>query len=110
MRKISCGIIGFGFIGPHHLDAIRRLGFVEVMAICTQHPDQAREKASRFHVPKSYADYRELLEDRNIEVVDVVTPTYLHHPIALAALAKGKHVIVDKPMALTAACRTCPAV
>jgi predicted dehydrogenase len=85
------------------LDAIRRLGFVEVTAICTQHADRAREKANRFHVGNSYADYRELLEDPNIEVVDVATPPYLNHPIALAALAKGKHLIVDKPMALTAA-------
>jgi predicted dehydrogenase len=102
MRKINCGIVGFGFIGPHHLDAMRRLGFVEVTAICTQHAEQTREKAKRFNVTKAYADYRELLEDPAIEVVDVVTPTYLHHPIALAALAKGKHVIVDKPMAVTA--------
>jgi predicted dehydrogenase len=102
MRKIRCGIIGFGFVGPHHLDAMRRLGFVEVTTICTQHVDQAGEKARRFHVPKACGDYHDLLDDPEIEVVDVVTPTHLHHPIALAALAKGKHVIVDKPLALTA--------
>jgi predicted dehydrogenase len=82
---------------------MRRLGFVEVTAICTQHAAQAAEKAARFHVPKSYGDYRELMADPDIDVVDVATPTHMHHPIALAALSSGKHVIVDKPMALNAA-------
>ncbi|HEX3988587.1 MAG TPA: Gfo/Idh/MocA family oxidoreductase, partial [Verrucomicrobiae bacterium] len=103
MRKIRCGIIGFGFVGPHHLDAIRRLGFVEVTTICTQRADQAAEKAHQHNVPNSCGDYRELLADPDIEVVDIVTPTHVHHPIALAALEHGKHVIVDKPMALNAA-------
>jgi predicted dehydrogenase len=81
---------------------MRRLGFVDVTTICTQHADQAKEKAERFHVPKACGDYHEILEDPEIEVVDIVTPTHLHHPIALEALAKGKHVIVDKPLALNA--------
>jgi predicted dehydrogenase len=103
MGAIRCGIVGFGFVGPHHLDAMRRLGFVEVTAVCTQHAEQAAEKAKQFHVPKAYGDYRELLADPEIDVVDIVTPTCMHHPIALAALSSGKHVIVDKPMALNAA-------
>lgn len=102
MRKLRCGIIGFGFVGPHHLDAIRRLGFVEVKAICTQNAGEAREKAARFHIAEAWDDYHKLLDDPEIEVIDVATPTHLHHPIALAALAKGKHVIVDKPMSLSA--------
>jgi predicted dehydrogenase len=103
MKHLRCGIIGFGFIGPHHADAIRRLGFVEVSAICTGHADEARQKAARFHIPKAYATYEELLDDSSIDVVDIVTPTYLHRRIALAAIARGKHVIVDKPLAMTAA-------
>jgi predicted dehydrogenase len=103
MRKIRCGIIGFGFVGPHHLDAIRRLGFVEVAAICTQNAEHAAVKARQHHVAKSFGDYRKLLADPEIEVVDIVTPTHMHHPIALASINSGKHVIVDKPMALNAA-------
>jgi len=103
MRRLRCGIIGFGFVGLHHLDAIRRLGFVDVTALCTHHASEAREKARRHHVPKSYGDYRELLADPEIDVLDVVTPTHMHHPIALEALRSGKHVVVDKPLALTAA-------
>jgi predicted dehydrogenase len=102
MRRLRCGLIGFGFVGPHHLDAIRRLGFVDVTTICTQHADQAREKANRHHVPQVCANYQELLADPEIDVVDIVTPTHLHHPLALAVLRSGKHVIVDKPMALSA--------
>lgn len=102
MRRVRCGLIGFGFIGPHHLDAIRRLGFVDVVGLCTGHAQQAQEKAKGHHVPKAYGNYQDLLADPEIEVVDIVTPTHLHHPIAMAALARGKHVIVDKPMALDA--------
>ncbi|MGO8701722.1 MAG: Gfo/Idh/MocA family protein [Limisphaerales bacterium] len=102
MRRLRCGLIGFGFVGPHHLDAIRRLGFVDVTTLCTQHADQAREKANRQHVPKVCANYQELLADPEIDVVDIVTPTHLHHPLALAVLRSGKHVLVDKPMALSA--------
>lgn len=103
MKHLRCGLVGFGFIGPHHADAIRRLGFVEVAAICTDDMEVTCEKAKLYHIPKAYATYQELLDDPDIDVVDIVTPTYLHHPIALAAIARGKHVIVDKPLAITAA-------
>lgn len=102
MKKLRLGIVGFGFIGPHHLDAIRRLGFAEVTALSTISDEDARARAAQYHVPKSTGDWRRLVEDPDIDVVDVATPTHLHAPVALAALAAGKHVIVDKPMALDA--------
>ena len=102
MRKVKCGIVGFGFIGPHHAEAMRRLGFVEVAAVCSNEP-ATREKAARLHIPKFYDSYEELIADPEIDVVDVATPTYLHHPVAMAAMARGKHVIVDKPLATTSA-------
>jgi predicted dehydrogenase len=101
MKKLRVGIVGFGFIGPHHLDAIRRLGFADVVAIATSSSRAAREKAEQHFVPKSYGDWRELVADPEVDVVDIATPTHLHAPIALAAIAAGKHVIVDKPMALS---------
>jgi predicted dehydrogenase len=101
VNKLRVGIIGFGFIGPHHLDAIRRLGFAEVTAIATSSATAARAKAKQHFVEKAYGDWRELIADPEIDVVDIATPTHLHAPIALAAIAAGKHVIVDKPMALT---------
>jgi predicted dehydrogenase len=101
MKKLRVGIVGFGFIGPHHLDAIRRLGFAEVTAIATSSSRAAREKAALHFVEKSYGKWTDLVADPEIDVIDVATPTHLHAPIALAAIAAGKHVIVDKPMALS---------
>lgn len=103
MRKLRVGLIGFGFVGPHHLDAIRRLGFADVTAIATTSEKSARAKAEQHLVAKGYGDWRRLIADPEIDVVDIATPTHLHRPLALAAIQAGKHVIVDKPMALTSA-------
>lgn len=101
MKKLRVGIVGFGFIGPHHLDAIRRLGFAEVTAIATSSAAGAKAKARDHFIEKSCGDWRDLVADPDIDVVDIATPTHLHEPIALAAVKAGKHVIVDKPMSLT---------
>jgi predicted dehydrogenase len=79
---------------------MRRLGFVEVAAVCSNEP-ATREKAARLHIPRFYDNYEDLIADPEIDVVDIATPTYLHHPIAMAAMSRGKHVIVDKPLATT---------
>ena len=101
MQRIRCGLVGFGFIGPHHAEAISRLGFAEVVAVCSPRPEIARLKAGRFGIARVYERYEDLITDPEIDVVDIVTPTRHHCPIALAAIAAGKHVIVDKPLALT---------
>jgi predicted dehydrogenase len=101
MAKIlRCGIAGFGFIGPHHADAMRRLGFIEVAGICTSEPASARRKAEQFGIPRAFETFEDMVLSPEIDVVDIVTPTYLHNPMAMAAIAAGKHVIVDKPLAL----------
>jgi predicted dehydrogenase len=103
MKPVRYGIVGVGFVGPHHVEAVRRLGFVEIVAVADANLEVARRKAEQLNVPKAYGSYQELMADPQIDVVDIATPTWLHHPIALAAIAKGKHVIVDKPMAVTSA-------
>ena len=103
MRSVRCGIVGFGFIGPQHAEAMRRLGFVDIAAVCSAEPEMARERAGRLGIPKVCERYEELLDDSTIEVIDIVTPTRMHHPVAMAAIARGKHVIVEKPMALSVA-------
>lgn len=103
MKRVRCGIVGFGFIGPHHAEAIRRLGFVDVVAVSSNEVDAARQKAARLGIPKVYETYQEVIADPEVEVVDVVTPTRFHHPVAMAAIRAGKHVIVDKPLAVSRA-------
>jgi predicted dehydrogenase len=97
------GLVGAGFVGPHHIDAVRRLGFVDVVALATSSDATARDKARALGVPKSYARYEELLDDPDVQVVHNATPNHLHYPVISAAIARGKHVVSDKPLATTAA-------
>ena len=97
------GLVGAGFVGPHHIDAVRRLGFVDVVALAGSSDETARNKAHALGVPKSYGRYEALLDDPDVQVVHNATPNHLHFPVISAALARGKHVVSDKPLAMTAA-------
>jgi predicted dehydrogenase len=97
------GLVGAGFVGPHHVDAVRRLGFVDVVAVAGSSKASAQAKADALHVGKAYGSYQELLDDPAVHVVHNATPNYLHHEVNAAAIAKGKHVVSDKPLAMTAA-------
>ena len=101
VARIGMGIVGAGFIGPHHIDAVRRLGFVDVMALADMNEALAKEKAAALHIPKSYGSYEAMLADPAIQVVHNATPNFLHYPVNAAIIAKGKHVVSDKPLALT---------
>src|SRR3990170_2405934 len=97
------GIVGAGFVGPHHVDAVRRLGYVDVVAVAGSTQESAEKKAEALGARKAYGSYQALLDDPDIQVVHNATPNYLHYPVNAAAIAKGKHVISDKPLAMTAA-------
>jgi predicted dehydrogenase len=97
------GIVGAGFVGPHHVDAVRRLGYVDVVAVAGSTQASADKKAEAIGARKAYGSYEALLNDPDVQVVHNATPNYLHYPVNAAAIAKGKHVISDKPLAMTAA-------
>src|SRR5215207_11613169 len=103
MKRIGMGLIGAGFVGPHHVDAVRRLGYVDVVAVAGSSAASARAKADALHVEQAYASYQELLDDPRVQVVPDATPNYLHYEVNAAAIARGKHVVSDKPLAMTAA-------
>ena len=103
MRRIGMGIVGVGFVGPHHIDAVRRLGYVDVLGVADMNESLAKQKAEALHVPRAYASYEAMLDDPDIHVIHNATPNYLHYPVNAAAIAKGKHVVCDKPLAMTAA-------
>src|SRR5687768_8310903 len=94
-------ILGAGPIGPHHVDAARRLGFVDVLALADMNEGLAKQKAESLNIPKSYGSYEAMLDDPAIQVVHNATPNFLHYPVNSAVLAKGKHIISDKPLALS---------
>lgn len=102
MKRIGMGIVGTGFIGPHHIDAVRRLGFVDVVAVAEMNDGLAKAKAEALGVPKAYGNYEAMLDDPDVHVVHNTTPNYLHFPVNAAVIAKGKHIVSDKPLALTA--------
>ena len=99
MNRLKSGIIGLGFIGPSHMEALRRTGLSDIAAIADINLPLAEQIAERYHVPKVYDDYRKLLADPEIDIVHICAPNYLHFEIAKAALESGKHVICEKPLA-----------
>ncbi len=102
MKRIQAGIVGAGFVGPLHLDAVRRLGYADVIGVAQRDETSARQKAAELGLERSYGSYEAMMQDPDIDVVHVCTPNHLHLPVALAAIAAGKHVICDKPLATTA--------
>jgi predicted dehydrogenase len=97
--SLGMGLVGPGFIAAHHLDAVRRLGNVEVVGIAGSSLESTTRRACELNAGKAYADYRDLLADPAVHVVHNTTPNYLHREVSLAALRAGKHVISDKPLA-----------
>ena len=98
MKRLQMGLIGPGFIAAQHIEAVRRLGDVEVVAIAGSSTDSARRRAADWSVERAYGDYRELIADPAVHVVHNTTPNHLHLEVSLAALEAGKHVISDKPL------------
>ena len=101
-RRINMGLVGPGFIAAHHIDAVRRLGFVDVVAIAGSSLESAQRKAGEWNVERAYGDWRKLIADPRIEVVHNTTPNHLHYDVSMAALRAGKHVVSDKPLAMNA--------
>lgn len=99
MEKIKIGVIGTGFIGPAHIEALRRLPHTEVVALADIDEETARSKANALGIEEYYGDYRKLLENEKIRSVHICTPNYLHYEMAKAALNAGKHVLCEKPLA-----------
>jgi len=101
-KKFKVGVIGLGFIGPAHMEGIRRQGF-EVVAVAEATQELADEAAERLLVPKAYGNWQDLINDPEIDVVHVASPNFLHYTHAKAALEAGKHVVCEKPLAMNAA-------
>jgi len=102
MTKIPVAVIGTGFIGPAHIEALRRLPGVEVVALADVDEATAKAKAESLGVAQSYGDYRRLLARDDVQAVHICTPNYLHFEMSRQALEAGKHVICEKPLAVEA--------
>lgn len=100
MDRIRAGVIGVGFVGAAHIEALRRLPQVEVVAIASSTEERARVKAQTFDISKAYGRALDLIADPEIDVVHNCTPNHLHLPLNEAALLAGKHVLSEKPLAM----------
>lgn len=102
MRKLRTAIIGTGFMGKVHSENVRRVGNVEIAGIAGATAESAKAFADSIGVDRSTGDYRELLADKTIDAVHVLTPNALHFPVSMAALEAGKAVLCEKPLTLDA--------
>ena len=98
---IKAGVVGIGFIGVAHVEALRRLG-VEVGGVVGSSPERARAKAEAAGLPPVYDSVEALAEDPSIDVVHITSPNYAHADQVRICLAAGKHVVCEKPLALGA--------
>ena len=100
MAKIRTAMIGTGFMGKVHTEAVRRLGNVEVTAVAGSSDASARKFADSMYIPKSTGDWKTFLNDPEIDAVHVLTPNSMHAPMSIEFLKAGKHVICEKPLAV----------
>jgi predicted dehydrogenase len=98
--SVRFAVVGAGFAGAAHVEALRRVPGVEVKVVVASSEETAAAAARRLGVAGACGDYRVVLDDANIDVIDNCTPNYLHAEITEAALAAGKHVLVEKPLAM----------
>jgi predicted dehydrogenase len=99
IRDIKAAVVGTGFIGVVHVEALRRLG-IEVTGVVGSTPERAAAKARTAALPAPYPSFEAMLADPAVEVVHLTTPNHLHYEQTKQALAAGKHVVCEKPLAM----------
>jgi predicted dehydrogenase len=102
MRPVGAAVVGTGFIGPVHVEAVRRLGH-RVIGILGSSVDKSRRAAVELGLELGYATFADLLADPRVEVVHLASPNAAHFDQCRRAIAAGKHVICEKPLAMTSA-------
>ena len=99
MQTIRWGIIGVGRFGRIHARVVQALPGVQLVALCNRNQEKLAVAAAELNVSQTYSDYRQLLDQPDIDAVTVATHWRDHFEVALAALQAGKHVLLEKPMA-----------
>jgi len=103
MDKVKVGIIGTsGWTNMAHLPSIKSHPQADLVAICGRNQQRAAERAAQYGIRETYADYRRMIAEADLDAVVVVSPDDLHYPMTMAALERGLHVLCEKPLALNA--------
>lgn len=100
MNKIKTAVIGSGFMGAAHIEALNRIGGVEVAALVSKEIEQAERLAVRYSIAKVYEEWKDVLDDNKIQVIHNCTPNKYHFEINKAAIENGKHIISEKPLTI----------
>ncbi len=98
MQKIKCAIVGMGYVSANQIDALRRVGFVDILGTVDVNYELARQKAEKYFIPKCYATVEGMLADEEVQVVHNCTPNHLHREINEKVIKAGKHIFSEKPL------------
>src|SRR5690242_14936337 len=99
---IRIGVVGAGAIAQlAHLPVLAKMRGAQLVAICDNDRPKARALADRFSIPDAFTDIEDLLEVDGLDAVVIATPNHLHEPHVLSALASKRHVLCERPLALT---------
>src|SRR5262245_19210111 len=98
---VAAAVAGTGFIGPAHIEALRRIG-IGVTGILGSSKEKSQQAAQQLGLARAYSDYLEIIEDPEVDVVHITTPNNWHFAMSSRALKANKHVVCEKPLAMTA--------
>jgi predicted dehydrogenase len=101
VKRLRTAVIGTGFMGRVHLEALRRIAYVDVAAIAGRELEPAKKLGEAFGIETATDDYRKLLQDATLDAVHICTPNASHYQMAKDALLAGKHVLCEKPLAVS---------
>ena len=99
-QKIRIGVVGGNF-GEVHIQGFRHCPEVEVTAVCRRQEELAKQMAQKYEIQRYYTDFQQMIEAAELDAVSLAVPNGLHYPMAVQALENSKHVICEKPLALT---------
>jgi predicted dehydrogenase len=98
-RPLRVGVVGVGWAGQQHLAAYARISGVELHSLAGMETERVAELAEQYGIENTFARWEDMLEAGELDAVSVAVPTFLHAPIAIAALERGLHVLTEKPIA-----------
>lgn len=101
-NELRVGVVGIGWAGQQHLMAYNGLDGVRIVALAGMEQDLRDSLQAEYSIPNAFADWKDMLEHGGLDAISVAVPTFLHAPIAIAALERGIHVLSEKPIARNA--------
>ena len=102
-QELRVGVVGIGWAGQQHLKAYEALDGVSIVSLAGMEQELRDSLQAEYSIPNAFADWKDMLEHGGLDAVSVAVPTFLHAPIAVAALERGIHVLSEKPIARNAA-------